>query len=42
MQIFDNALLMAGLIDDPRVMIKRLNQLVEVALSQTTAKDEKQ
>lgn len=32
-QIFDNALIAAGLLDDPRMMLGRLNKLLESALS---------
>jgi HSP90 family molecular chaperone len=31
-QLYDNALLSAGLLDDPRTMLKRLNQLLERAM----------
>ena len=37
-QIFDNALIVAGLLDDPREMVGRLNLLLGKALGQ---KDEK-
>lgn len=32
-QVFDNALIVAGIMDDPRVMLKRLNTLLERSLS---------
>ena len=32
-QVFDNALIAAGLMDDPRVMLARLNSLLEHALN---------
>jgi len=31
-QIFDNALMQAGLLDDGRVMVPRLNKLMDIAL----------
>ena len=37
-QIFDNALIVAGLLDDPREMVGRLNLLLSKALEQ---KDDK-
>jgi len=33
-QIFDNALLQAGLLDDGRVMVPRINKLLEIALKE--------
>jgi len=40
-QIFDNALIQAGLIDDGRAMVPRINKLLEIALggSQTGGKE---
>jgi molecular chaperone HtpG len=32
-QVFDNALVAAGLLDDPRTMLKRLNDLLERTLA---------
>ena len=31
-QVFDNALIAAGLVDDPRAMLSRLNNILEAAL----------
>ena len=36
-QIFDNALIVAGLMDDPREMVGRLNMLLTKALHKITA-----
>lgn len=36
-QVFDNALIAAGLMDDPRVMLARLNSLLEHALNHVPA-----
>jgi hypothetical protein len=33
-QLFDNALVAAGLLDDPRTMLPRLNRLLEVLASE--------
>ena len=32
-QVYDNALIAAGLIDDPRAMLPRLNQILQESLS---------
>lgn len=32
-QIFDNALMVAGLLDEPRLMVKRINQIMQILLS---------
>ena len=37
-QVFDNALISAGLMDDPRSMVNRLQQLVETTLKDVPAK----
>jgi TNF receptor-associated protein 1 len=36
-QVFDNALIAAGLLDDPRSMLTRLNQLLERAIDKETS-----
>jgi HSP90 family molecular chaperone len=35
-QVYDNARVAAGLLDDPRVMLKRLNELLEQVLTAKT------
>ncbi|RUS20614.1 ribosomal protein S5 domain 2-type protein, partial [Endogone sp. FLAS-F59071] len=40
-QVYDNALCAAGVLDDPRSMISRLNTLLEVTLGQTIEQDKK-
>jgi TNF receptor-associated protein 1 len=39
-QVLDNALVSAGLMDDSRVMLPRINKLLEVVLGTASAKDE--
>lgn len=36
-QLFDNALVAAGLLDDPRTMLPRLNRLLEVLSSESAS-----
>ena len=38
-QIYDNASIAAGLMDDPRVMLKRLNTILEDTMTGYEAKD---
>jgi len=38
-QMYDNALIAAGLLDDPRTMLNRLNVLLERSLSVAKAKE---
>jgi len=38
-QLFDNALIAAGLLDDPRSMISRINDLMNTALEKTDRRD---
>jgi HSP90 family molecular chaperone len=37
-QIFDNALVAAGLLEDPRAMLSRMNSLLEKLLAKDSAK----
>jgi len=39
-QIYDNALIAAGLMDDPRIMLKRLTTILETTLSNTNHSSE--
>jgi len=34
-QVFDNALVSAGILEDPRSMVKRINSLLEVCMAPT-------
>lgn len=38
-QLFDNALMNADLVQDPRTMVSRLNQLLEVTLNKSNSRD---
>ncbi|KAK3816217.1 MAG: Hsp90 protein-domain-containing protein [Benniella sp.] len=40
-QIYDNALIAAGVLDDPRSMLKRLNNIMEASLSATATSSSK-
>ncbi|ORX56380.1 heat shock protein Hsp90 [Hesseltinella vesiculosa] len=40
-QVYDNALCAAGVLDDPRSMIQRLNKLVEISMKKTIEQDKK-
>ncbi|KAI8975270.1 Hsp90 protein-domain-containing protein [Mycotypha africana] len=40
-QIYDNALCAAGVLDDPRSMITRLNKLLEITVNQAAEQDKK-
>ncbi|KAI8379590.1 Hsp90 protein-domain-containing protein [Radiomyces spectabilis] len=40
-QVYDNALCAAGVLDDPRSMITRLNTLLEISLNKTIEQDKK-
>ena len=37
-QVFDNALIAAGIMDDPRVMLKRLNRILEQTVPSNKSK----
>jgi len=39
LQLFDNALIQAGLVDDNRTMVPRINKILEKALSSIASKD---
>ncbi|CAO3641041.1 unnamed protein product [Cunninghamella blakesleeana] len=40
-QVYDNALCAAGVLDDPRSMISRLNSLLEISVNKTIEQDKK-
>lgn len=41
-QIYDNALIAAGILDDPRSMLKRLNKILEATLVPSQSSSEKE
>lgn len=40
-QVYDNALCAAGVLDDPRSMITRLNKLLEITVNTSTVEQDK-
>ncbi|KAI8065773.1 Hsp90 protein-domain-containing protein [Gongronella butleri] len=40
-QVYDNALCAAGVLDDPRSMVQRLNRLLEISMNKTVEQDKK-